>query len=102
MKLESHMEALLERLIELQTSSPTFRIAFRSKCLNQFVAFAKVFTSRALALESGSDHGIVPRVLDKFSHLAMMLSLDETTPAAQTHEVSTAQFKPSRLFTLIF
>lgn len=84
------MEALLEKLIELQASSPTFRIAFRTKCLNQFVAFAKVFISRALVLETGPNQGIVTRFVDKYSHFATMLALDQATPTNQVQEVGIA------------
>lgn len=46
--------------------------------------------SRASSLEAGPNHGTVARFVDKFSHLAMMLSLDAATSASQIHDVSTA------------
>lgn len=88
MKTGSQVESLLEKLIELQASSSTFRLAFRTKYLDQFIAFAKSYLPRAASVDSGSDHSVTIRSSDKLSHLAMMLSLDSAISASQIREVS--------------
>lgn len=80
------MEALLERLIDLQASSSSFRNAFRSRCLTAFIPFARSFLYQAHSLQDGSQ-GLVTRLSDKLSHFTMMLALDTGTPAEQISQV---------------
>lgn len=89
----ANMENLLERLIELQASSPTFRIAFRSKCLTSFIALTKMFVPRASQISQFSD-GLSIRLSDKLLHLTMMLTLDDAIPKSQIQEVQPQSTAP--------
>jgi hypothetical protein len=82
----SEIEDLLERFIELHASSPTFKIAFRSKCLSAFISMTKSFVPRASQISSVSN-GLSTRLSDKLLHLTMMLTLDTTIPKSQILEV---------------
>ncbi|KAF8315416.1 beach-domain-containing protein [Clavulina sp. PMI_390] len=87
-KTGSDMEALLEKLIQLQASSPTFRLAFRTKCLPNFITFSRSFLGRAIVVNEASTESVISRLTDKLSHLATMLSLDPSTSGIQIREVA--------------
>jgi hypothetical protein len=81
------MEVLLEELIELHTSSPTFRHAFKSKSvLNVFVTLTKSFVSSNATPDPETPLNSAP-LLDKLIHLALMVNLAGASDPSQKREV---------------
>lgn len=86
------MEALVEELIELHTSSPTFRHAFKSKSvLSAFVALTRSFVSCNVTTDPEPALISMP-LLDKLIHLALMVNLGGASDPSQKREVSLLMF----------
>jgi hypothetical protein len=83
---ESSMEVLVEELIDLHASSPTFRQVFRSQQTTQL--FVDAYKAFVTAVSSSTD--INPRaikLLEKISHFSSTLSLDNDVAGPQKREV---------------
>lgn len=80
------MEVLIEELMDLHASSPTFRQLFESHATTQiFVDGYKSFVTRCAKLEM--NHKII-RVLEKLGHFGLALALDNAVAGSQKREVS--------------
>jgi hypothetical protein len=82
----AYVEAILEELVLLQSSSPTFRQLFESQQTTQM--FIKAFRSFVTSLPSTSEipqHHI--RISEKLMHFGLTLSLDNVVAGAQKREV---------------
>lgn len=80
------MEVLVEELIDLYASSPTFRQVFRSPQTTQlFVDAYKAFV--AAVMSSSQVNPRMIRILEKISHLALTLTLDSGVTGPQKREV---------------
>ena len=83
---ESSMEVLVEELIDLHASSPTFRQVFRSQQTTRL--FVDAYKAFVTAVSSSTD--INPRaikLLEKISHFSSTLSLDNDVVGPQKREV---------------
>lgn len=80
------VEHLLEELINLQSTSPSFRQVFKSQQTTSLVIGAyKAFVASAA---SGSLlEGTSVRILEKMNHFVLSLALDNTVATAQKQEV---------------
>ncbi|KZT25814.1 beach-domain-containing protein [Neolentinus lepideus HHB14362 ss-1] len=83
---EPIVEVLVEELINLQSSSPTFRQIFRSQQTTQ--QFIDAFSSFVKTLSSASEisHGTI-RLLEKLSHFGLSLALDNSVVSTQKREI---------------
>lgn len=80
-------DSLLEELIRIHSFSPTFRQTFQSPVTTQtFIDAFKAFVTSTCALYELDN--IVVRVLEKLSHLALSISLDNVVAVAQSQEVT--------------
>ena len=82
----AYVEAILEELVLLQSSSPTFRQLFESQQTTQM--FIKAFRSFVASLASISEipqHHI--RISEKLMHFGLTLSLDNAVAGGQKREV---------------
>ncbi|KAI0273049.1 beach-domain-containing protein [Russula aff. rugulosa BPL654] len=82
----AYAEAILEELVLLQSSSPTFRQLFESQQTTQM--FIKAFRSFVTSLTSTSEipqHHI--RISEKLMHFGLTLSLDNAVAGAQKREI---------------
>lgn len=80
------MEVLVEELIDLHASSPTFRQVFRSQQTTQlFVEAYKSFVT-AISASNGIHHRTI-RILEKISHFGLTLALDNDVSGPQKREV---------------
>lgn len=83
---ESAAEALVEELISLHVSSPTFRQVFRSQQTTQILVDAyKAFVTAVAATPEVHQRTI--RILEKVSHFALTLALDSDVIGPQKREV---------------
>src|ERR1700683_273210 len=83
---ESSMEVLIEELIDLYTSSPTFRQVFRSQQTTQlFVDAYKTFVTAVTCSTEVNPRTI--RILEKVSHFGLTLTLDNDVAGPQKREV---------------
>lgn len=81
------MEVLVEELIDLHASSPTFRQVFRSQQTTQvFVDSYKAFVTAISASKTGVNPRTI-RILEKISHFSLTLTLDSDVSAPQKREV---------------
>ena len=77
---------LLEELIKIHSFSPTFRQAFQSQVTTQ--TFIDAFKAFVLAISMAYElENVIVRVLEKLSHLALSISLDNVVAVAQSQEV---------------
>ena len=80
------METLVEDIMNLHASSPTFRQVFQSQQTTQlFVDGYKGFVSKVAEAQDVNDW--TRRVLDKTNHLGLALALDSTITGSQKREV---------------
>lgn len=85
---QSFGDAILEELIDLHSSSPTFRYAFKSKSMSgSFIALAKSFIVQNTAQQRIVIRANTARIADKLCHLAMMMTLEGALEPSQRHEV---------------
>jgi len=83
---ESSMEVLVEELIDLHASSPTFRQVFRSQQTTQlFVDAYKAFVTAVTSCNDVNPRAI--KILEKISHFSLTLSLDNEVAGPQKREV---------------
>ncbi|KDQ53971.1 hypothetical protein JAAARDRAFT_61057 [Jaapia argillacea MUCL 33604] len=83
---EPEVELLIEELIDLHSSSPTFRKIFESQqATQQFVDAYKSF-QKAIATLPEIDQPTT-RVLEKLSHLGLTLALDNAVSGHQKREI---------------
>ncbi|EKM53226.1 uncharacterized protein PHACADRAFT_210920 [Phanerochaete carnosa HHB-10118-sp] len=81
-----YANSLLEELIKIHSFSLTFRQAFRSQVTTQtFIDAFKSFVTAIPGLEQLDN--IVVWVLEKLSHLALSISLDDTVAVPQRKEI---------------
>ena len=84
---ESTMEVLIEELMDLHASSPTFRLVFRSQQTTQlFVDTYKSFVSTISATPELNPR--TTRLLEKLNHFSLSLALDNAVVGTQKREVS--------------
>ena len=82
-----YANSLLEELIKIHSFSPTFREAFRSQVTTQ--TFIDAFKSFVTAIAGMAElDSIVVWVLEKLSHLALSISLDDVVAVVQRKEVN--------------
>ena len=83
---ETSTESLLEELIELQSTSPTFRNAFKSQQTTGVLinAYAGFVSNGRLARSSQRNY---VRILGKMNHFILALTLDNSVGSAQKREV---------------
>ena len=80
------MEVLIEELIDLHASSPTFRLVFRSQQTSQlFIDAFKEFLSKISSLPQFAPD--ITRILEKLTHFGLTLVIDNAIPPAQKHAV---------------
>ena len=80
------MEVLIEEIMDLHASSPTFRQVFQSQQTTQI--FVDAYKSFARDLEPVSDiNQRTIRILEKLTHLGLALALDNAVAGAQKQEV---------------
>ena len=83
---ESTMEVLIEELMDLHTSSSTFRQLFRSQQTTQIFADTyKSFVAKVSASPEVNQRTI--RILEKLSHFGLALALDNAVAGSQKREV---------------
>lgn len=83
---ESTMEVLLEELMDLHASSPTFREVFRSQQTTQlFIDGYRSFVSKISPAQEINARTV--RILEKSSHLGLALALDNCVAGSQKREV---------------
>lgn len=81
------MEVLIEELIDLHSSSPTFRHIFKTKVVTAiFITSTRSFITKIASIPG--THPRSTRLSDKLCHLALMLSLDSNVDPNQKKEVS--------------
>ena len=81
------MENLIEELLTLHASSPTFRQIFESHQTTQlFIDTYKSHVDRLYSASSINDWNA--RILEKLSHFGLALALDNAVGGAQKREVS--------------
>lgn len=79
-------DALLEELIKVYSASPTFRQTFQSQTTTQ--VFLDAFRSFVSIVSTSNElHNTLIRVLEKLSHLALTISLDNVVSTGQKQEV---------------
>ncbi|EJC99617.1 beach-domain-containing protein [Fomitiporia mediterranea MF3/22] len=83
---ETFVETLLEELIDLQSSSASFRQAFKSQQTTALlISTYSVFVSKATVVEANRRTYI--RVLEKLNHFAVALALDNAVSSSQKQQV---------------
>ena len=83
---EADLEALLETLIQLHSTSPSFKQIFKStQITQQFVGAHLAFVSTVKALPEISQR--VTSLMDKMCHFAVALALDSSVSETQQTEV---------------
>lgn len=83
---EYHVNTLLEELIELHSSSPAFKKAFQSKPITvQYIQLARPIVQKTI--DSSEVKLKMLRVLEKVTHLALMVSLQAGIDVQQKEEV---------------
>jgi hypothetical protein len=81
------MEALVEELMDLHATSPTFRQVFQSQQTTQlFVDAYKGFVSKIAGVDNINEW--TRRILDKITHFGLALALDPVISGSQKREVS--------------
>lgn len=80
------MEVLIEEIMDLHASSPSFRQVFKSQQTTQlFVDAYKNFVTKVTASSHVNQWTI--RILEKITHLGLALALDPSLAGAQKREV---------------
>ena len=83
---EADLEALLEALIQLHSTSPSFKQIFKStQVTQQLINTHSAFTSTVRSLPEISQRVI--SLMDKMSHFAIALALDPSVSETQQAEV---------------
>lgn len=91
------MEVLVEELIDLHSSSPTFRHVFKSKAVTAiFITSGRSFITKIAS--TAELHPRSTRLSDKLCHLALMLSLDSNVDQTQKKEVGIKSCLMSRKY----
>lgn len=81
-----YAEAILEELVLLQSSCPTFRQLFESQRTTQsFIQAFRSFVERFTSANAISQNHI--RICEKLMHFGLTLSLDHAVAGPQKHEV---------------
>lgn len=85
------VEKLLESLIELHSTSATFRQVFKSQSSTQFLIDAhKSFVNTLLLAHEIQTPTI--RILEKLAHLSLSVALDTAVGSDQKQEVSISRY----------
>ncbi|KAG8952301.1 hypothetical protein FRC04_004729 [Tulasnella sp. 424] len=83
---DSYTEVLAEELIELHSSSPSFRSLLQSKpVLSIFIKSARSFTMDVA--QSDRTNPRITRISEKITHLALMCALDQSVDPQQKDEL---------------
>lgn len=83
---ESSVESLLEDLLDLQSSSPSFRQVFKSQQTTAVLIGAySTFVSKGPSVQGNQRNYI--RILEKLNHFVMALTLDNVISNSQRQEV---------------
>lgn len=81
------MEVLIEQLIDLHTSSASFRQIFQSQQTTQlFISGYKSFASLVSAAPEVNQRTL--RILEKLAHFGLALALDNAVAGSQKKEVN--------------
>jgi len=87
----TNAEAILEEIVYLQSSCPTFRQLFESQQTTQtFIHAFQSFVTRLSLANEISQHHI--RISEKLMHFGLTLSLDDAVAGPQKHEVGLLLF----------
>ena len=82
------MDSLIEELMGLHSSSPTFRQVFQSQQTTQmFVDAYKMFVSKVTGAQAQNINESTTRILEKLSHFGLALALDTVVGGPQKREV---------------
>ena len=82
----AYVEAILEELVHLQSSCPTFRELFESQQITQtFIQAFQSFITRLSSFREISRYHI--RTSEKLMHFALTLALDNAVAGSQKREV---------------
>jgi hypothetical protein len=82
----AYAEAILEDLVLLQSSCPTFRQLFESQqTTHSFIQAFRSFVTRLASSRELSQNHI--RICEKLMHFGLTLSLDHAVVGPQKHEV---------------
>ncbi|KAL5513687.1 BPH1 [Sanghuangporus vaninii] len=85
---EAHVESLLERLIDLQSSSRAFRQLFKSQQTTAtFIGAYATFVDEGRVVRANRRN--YTRILEKLNHFAMSLTLDDAVSSSQKREIRT-------------
>ena len=80
------LEKLSEELMELQSTSTSFRQQFKSQQVSTLLINA--YSSFVLGFRSNTEESVVKfPVLEKLNHLALALTLDNVMPLTQKQQV---------------
>ncbi|GBE84628.1 hypothetical protein SCP_0606070 [Sparassis crispa] len=80
------VEQLLERLIEVHSTVPTFRQVFKLQATTQL--FIDAYRSFVASVSMFSDFALsTTRILEKLSHLGLSIALDTVVTASQKEEI---------------
>jgi len=97
----TYVEAILEEIVDLQSSCPTFRELFESQQITQsFIQGFQLFIARLSSSEISQCH---IRISEKLMHFALTLALDSAVAGPQKREVCflLASPTPTQSFELI-
>ncbi|KAH9925795.1 beach-domain-containing protein [Fomitopsis serialis] len=85
-ELEENVEKLLEELIEVHSAAPSFRQLFKSQATTDFFvdAYKTFVASASMAPELYSS---TIRILEKLSHVALSIALDNAVASSQKQEI---------------
>ncbi|TFK36229.1 hypothetical protein BDQ12DRAFT_737089 [Crucibulum laeve] len=84
--IESAMELLVEELMNLHTSSPTFRQIFRSQQTTQL--FIEAYKNFVTKISPAPQLNLwTSRILEKLTHLGLALALDNAVGGSQKREI---------------
>jgi len=84
--MEADLELLLEALIQLHSTSPSFKQVFKStQITSQFIDTHLAFASAVRSLPEISQR--VTSLMDKMCHFTIALALDPSVPETQQAEV---------------
>lgn len=93
-------ESLLERLIDVHSTSPTFRAVFQSNAVTQsYIDSYKSFVT-VLGMTEQIDLSTI-RVLEKLSHFGLSIALDNVVPGSQKQDVRAGRLRPFRTLTVV-
>lgn len=87
-RLQDFLEPLLETLLDLQSTSPSFRQLFKSQQITS--SFINTYSKFVVDGDTHyTDRGAYIRILEKLNHFALALTLDNAISSTQKQQVCT-------------